>query len=101
MMSGASGLNFNIMSDLVANNTATVAKRLECVKGDPDSELTLACLRNAPFEELMKVSVALSRENRPPFGELFFYPSYDGDYVPERPSVSLRKGDFVKGQSPP
>ena len=98
-MSGASGLNFNIMSDLVANNTATVAKSLDCVEDDPDSELTLACLRSAPFEKLMNISVALSREKRPPFGELFFYPSYDADYIPERPSVSLRKGDFVKGQS--
>lgn len=43
-------------------------------------------------------SVNLSRQLRPPFGELSFYPSYDGDYIPDRPSVLLRKGSFVEGQ---
>ena len=100
MMSGATGLNFNIRSDLVANNTATVARFVGCMKGDPDSKATLACLRGTSFERLMNVSVTLSRQNRPPFGELFFYPSFDGDYIPERPSVMLRRGEFVKGAAP-
>ena len=97
MMSGASGTNFNIMSNLVANNTATVADSLGCTADNPDSQETLSCLRNAPFEKLIDVSVGLARQMRPPFGELAFYPSYDGDYIPERPSVLLRKGAFTKG----
>lgn len=85
------------MSDLVAENTATVAKSVGCTQDDPDSQATLNCLRNIPVQKLMDVSVSLARQIRPPFGELAFYPSYDGDYIPERPSVLLRKGAFVKG----
>ena len=96
MMSGGSGLNFNIMSDLVENNTAHVAKSFGCDL--TSSEEALTCLRNVPFENLMNTSVASSRESRPPFGELVFYPSYDGDFVRDRPSVLLRKGRFVKGK---
>ena len=96
-MSGASGTNFNIMSNLVAGNTATVARSVGCTQ-DPDSQAALNCLRNVPLETLREVSVGLARRTRPPFGELAFYPSYDGDYIPDRPSVLLRKGAFVKGR---
>ena len=98
MMSGASGLNFNIKSSLVADNTATVAQSLECVKEDRDSEATLECLRHVPMDKLMNVSVTLSRQLHPPFGELTFYPSYDRDYIADRPSQLLRSGQFVKGR---
>ena len=96
MMSGATGTNFNIMSNLVAENTATVARSVGCTD-DPDSQATLICLRNTPLKDLMDASVELARNLRPPFGELAFYPSYDGDYITDRPSVSLRQGAFVKG----
>ena len=96
MLSGATGTNFNIMSNLVASNTATVARSVGCT-GDPDSEATVQCLRSVPLDRLMDVSVAFARQRTPPFGELTFYPSYDGDYIPDRPSVLLRKGAFAKG----
>ena len=96
MMSGATGTNFNIMSTMVADNTAKVAKSVGCTS-DPDSEETVECLRNVPFEKLTDASVGLARQARPPFGELFFSPSHDGDYITDRPSVLLRKGNFVKG----
>ncbi len=99
MMSGATGTNFNIMSNLVADNTATVAKSVGCA-GDPDSQATVDCLRKVPLETLMDTSVGLARQLRPPFGELAFYPSYDGDYIPDRPSILLRKGAFTKGELP-
>lgn len=87
------------MSHLVASNTATVAKLVGCTD-DPDSQATLNCLRDTPLKILMNVSVSLSRQLRPPFGELSFYPSYDGDYIPDRPSVLLRKGFYVQGWLP-
>lgn len=99
MMSGASGLNFNIKSDLVANNTAKVANILGCIKSNADSSATIECLRSVPMEKLMNVSVTLSRQLRPPFGELSFYPMYDGYYIADRPSVLLRSGRFVKSLS--
>ena len=83
------------MSNLVAENTAAVAGSVGC---DADSEAALDCLRNVPFERLTDVSVSFARKMRPPFGELAFYPSYDADYISDRPSVLLRKGAFVKGQ---
>ena len=84
------------MSNLVTKNTAAVARSVGCT-GDPDSQRTVQCLRNVPVGRLMDVSVAFARQRTPPFGELSFYPSYDGDYIPDRPSVLLRKGAFVKG----
>lgn len=96
MMSGATGTNFNIMSDMAADNTAKAAKSVGCTQ-DQGSQEALDCLRNVPFNKLIDASVSLARQARPPFGELFFSPSYDGDYIPDRPSVLLRKGAFVKG----
>ena len=96
MMSGASGMNFNIMSNLVGENTAAAARAVGCTQ-NPDSQSTIQCLRNTPLEKLMDASVGLARRARPPFGEQFFAPSFDDDYIPDRPSVLLRKGDFVKG----
>lgn len=84
------------MSNLVADNTATVAKSVGCTQ-DPDSEATLDCLRRVPLQSLMDTSVEFARKLRPPFGELAFYPSYDDDYIVDRPSVLLRKGAFAKG----
>ena len=98
-MSGATGTNFNITSSMVADNTAKVAKSVGC-KSDPDAQEALDCLRNVPFEKLTNASVGLACRARPPFGELFFSPSYDGDYITDRPSVLLRKGAFVKSLSP-
>ena len=98
-MSGATGLNFNIMSSIVADNTAKVARIVGCTL-DPDSQEALNCLRSVTLERLMNASVDLARQARPPFGELFFSPSHDGDYITDRPSVLLRKGAFVKGKTP-
>ncbi|KAL8716024.1 MAG: hypothetical protein Q9225_006286 [Loekoesia sp. 1 TL-2023] len=100
MMSGASGLNFNIMSPLIASNTAKVAKSLNCItpqNPSPGSEETLTCLKNTPMETLNKVAISYPEDAKPRIGGPSFYPTYDGDYISERPSVSLRKGHFVKG----
>ena len=84
---------------MVADNTAKVAKTVGCTS-DPDSQEALNCLRSISFERLMHASEGLARQTRPPFGELFFSPTHDGDYITERPSVLLRKGAFVKGVTP-
>ncbi|KAL9069593.1 MAG: hypothetical protein Q9157_006105 [Trypethelium eluteriae] len=96
MMSGATGTNFNIMSDFVANNTMTVAKQLDCIEGDPDSIATIECLRAVPMEKLMDTAVSFGRSLHPPFGELVFHPIHDGDFIPDRPSKQLRNGQYVK-----
>lgn len=98
MMSGAPGLNFNTMSGLVADNTAMVARQVGCVEegADAHTEAVLACLREAPFDVLTNLSVSAMRAARPPFGEGFFFPTYDGDFVPDRPSKLIREGKVVK-----
>ncbi|KAL9577770.1 MAG: hypothetical protein Q9212_006154, partial [Teloschistes hypoglaucus] len=96
MLSGASGYYHNLASPIVTERTALVAKSLDCIRGDADSDATLECLRTTPFERLLNVSVSIAREAKPPFGDLFFDPTCDGDYIPELPSISLRKGNFVK-----
>ncbi|CBF87734.1 hypothetical protein AN1314.2 [Aspergillus nidulans FGSC A4] len=97
MMSGGPGLNFNSKPGLVANNTAAIAQQLGCQRKD-DSQ-TLECLRDVPFEQLTNLSVAASRAARPPFGEGYFYPTIDGDFIQDRPSQLLRAGKFAKGIS--
>ncbi|KAI1114929.1 alpha/beta-hydrolase [Nemania sp. NC0429] len=97
MMSGAGGLNFNTLSDLVANNTAAIAEEVGCsASGDIQSLQTLQCLREAPVDLLTNLSVTASRTARPPFGEGFFFPTFDGDIVPGRSSVLLRNKQVVK-----
>ncbi|KAI1098163.1 alpha/beta-hydrolase [Jackrogersella minutella] len=98
MMSGGPGLNFNTKSDQVINNTAAVAQGAGCIKNDDSqSAETLQCLREAPVELLTNLSVTASRSARPPFGEAFFYPTYDDDFLTDRPSELLRAGKFTKG----
>lgn len=98
MMSGAPGLNFNTMSDLVADNTATIARQVGCAEdgADAHTDAVLACLREAPFDVLTDLSVSAMRAARPPFGEGFFFPTYDGDFIPDRPSELIRQGKVVK-----
>lgn len=98
MMSGAPGLNFNTMSSLVADNTAMIAQQAGCVDGEADSQTKaiLQCLREAPFEVLNNLSVSAMRAARPPFGEGFFFPTYDGDFILDRPSQLVREGRVVK-----
>ncbi|RYP24944.1 hypothetical protein DL765_000172 [Monosporascus sp. GIB2] len=98
MMSGGPGLNFNTKSDLVANNTAAIAHEVGCATtyGSQSAE-TLDCLRNASVDILTNLSVSASRAARPPFGEGFFYPTYDADYIPDLPSQLMRAGKFTRG----
>lgn len=96
-MSGAGGLNFNTKTDLVRNNTAAVAQEAGCVhNGNSQSKETLQCLQQIDVSLLTNLSVTAMRSARPPFGEGFFYPTYDNDFLPDRPSEHLRTGRIVK-----
>ncbi|KAL4954956.1 Alpha/Beta hydrolase protein [Aspergillus filifer] len=98
MMSGGPGLNFNSDPSLVSENTASIAREVGCMKSlDGQDAHTLSCLRQQPFEYLTNRSVSAMRAARPPFGEGFFYPTIDNDYLPARPSTLTRSGRFVKG----
>lgn len=98
MMSGGPGLNFNTKSDLVANNTAAISRAVGCTKyHDSQSAATIDCLRDVPVDILTNLSVSASRAARPPFGEGYFYPTYDGDLIMDRPSQLMRSGSIVKG----
>ena len=100
MLSGGPGLNFNTMSDSVANHTRTIAQAVGCADHDDDqSDATLKCLQKAPVEKLTNVSVSIMRAGRPPFGESFYTPTYDNDFLTDRPSILLRQGKFARGVS--
>ncbi|KAJ5337357.1 uncharacterized protein N7506_005379 [Penicillium brevicompactum] len=94
MMSGGPGLNFNSQPDLVASHTAAIAQQVGC-GGGKDSQ-TLKCLQSVPFEQLTNLSVAASRAARPPFGEAYFYPTIDDDFIQDRPSELTRAAKFAK-----
>ena len=97
MMSGAPGLNFNTKASLVRDNTAAIANQVGCVKTDSQSLETLECLRTIPFERLTNLSVTAMRNARPPFGEGFFFPTLDNNFIRDRPSELVRAGKITKG----
>ncbi|KAL2815993.1 alpha/beta-hydrolase [Aspergillus granulosus] len=98
MMSAGPGVNFHSQPDMVASNTASIANQVSCVKDDDDQGSdTLRCLREVPFEILTNLSVAAFRAARPPFGEGYFYPTIDNDFLQDRPSQLMRAGKFAKG----
>lgn len=98
MLSGAPGQIFDGNRGTVAENTAAVAAAVGCVqKHDPQSVATLKCLRQTPFELLTNTSVSMASAAHPPFGEAFFFPTHDGNYIPDYPSKLMRTGKFVKG----
>lgn len=90
-------MNFNTESNIVTENTAAVAREVGCVKDDSQNLQTLECLRRVPFEVLTNVSVTAARAARPPFGEGFFFPTLDGDFIQKRPSELVREGKITKG----
>ncbi|KAF5864207.1 hypothetical protein ETB97_008204 [Aspergillus alliaceus] len=91
-------LNFNTMLDLVAYISAIIPKQVGCATEDDAQSLgTLECLREVPFHVLTNLSFTASREARPPFGEGFFSPTFDVNFIHGRPSQLLRAVKFVKG----
>ncbi|KAJ5732621.1 carboxylesterase [Penicillium malachiteum] len=95
LMSGATGLNFNSDPAHVTENTASIAKKANCISNkDAESLETLKYLR-IPFKILTNLSVTASRTARPLFGEGFCYPTIDGDILPGQPSELLRAGRVV------
>ncbi|RAH75331.1 alpha/beta-hydrolase [Aspergillus aculeatinus CBS 121060] len=97
MMSGAPGVNFNSDPVFVANNTVAIARQVGCAKNEDGQSIeTLECLRAVPADLLINVTVNEARKARPPFGEGYFYPTIDNDYLNGRPSQLMRTGKFVK-----
>jgi carboxylesterase type B len=96
LMSGGPGLNFNTKATLVKENTEAVAKEVGCVKKDSQSFETIECLRTIPMEKLANLSVSAMRAARPPFGEGFFFPTFDNDFIRDRPSELVRAGKVAK-----
>ncbi|KAL4905310.1 hypothetical protein BDW74DRAFT_185327 [Aspergillus multicolor] len=99
MMSGGPGTIFSTQPDLVASNTAAIAQQVGCVnqEGHGQDLQTLECLREVPFQTLTNLSVTASRAARPPFGEGYFYPTIDNDFIQDRPSQLIRAGKITKG----
>ena len=94
MNSGA--ITGNFASGPVATNTASVAKAVNCTD-DPDSDATLDCLRDVPFETLLPAALDLAKKVSPPDGIGAFRPVIDGDFIPDQPSKLIKQGSFVKG----
>jgi carboxylesterase type B len=95
MMSGGPGLNFNSHPELVASRMAAISEQVGC--GSGKDLQTLGCLRGIPFERITNLSVTASRAAHPPFGEAYFYPTIDNDFIQDRPSQLTRAGEFAKG----
>ena len=95
-MSGPPGTSLNMASNATVSHTLAVARRLGCEDLESHKKV-LSCLRKAPMEKLLAVATEHAISNHPPLGLFTFLPSIDGDFLPERPSILLRQGRFVKG----
>jgi carboxylesterase type B len=95
MMSGPPGTALNLTSDATEIHTKAVAELAGC--GSEESKM-FQCLRELPFEKLLKTAMDYSRENHPPAGLFTFIPSVDEDFLPEQQSKLVEKGKFVKGK---
>ena len=98
MMSGPPGTALNISGYATRTHTRTVAQKLRC-RATSDREL-LSCLREVPMADLLQAAMEHSVANHPPLGLFTFLPTVDNDFLPDRPSVLLRRGKFVKGWYP-
>jgi len=96
-MSGPTGTSVNMTSDATEHHTRAVAENVGCDIGKSDEDI-LACLREVPMEELTKKAMKYSIKNMPPQGTFTFIPAVDGDFIPDRPSVLYRSGNFVKSE---
>ncbi|KAI1141093.1 alpha/beta-hydrolase [Hypoxylon sp. FL0543] len=94
-ISGPPGTALNVTSDVVELHTRTVAENVQC-RADKDEDI-LKCLRTVPVEKLTEAAMEHSRNNHPPYGALTFFPSVDGDFIPDRHTVLYKSGNFVKG----
>lgn len=96
MMSGPPGTMLNSTSPAVRENSNAVARMVGCGVGSPES--VMECMQAVPMPELLKNALEYGSRLHPPFGVAVFIPSVDGDFVPDRPSILLRQGRFVKGR---
>lgn len=74
-----------------------VAVQSGCDYGNPDSEMSLDCLKSLALESLLDISLNVAAANDPfsPVGE-FFTPVVDGDFIPLEPSLLVQSGRFLK-----
>ncbi|KAL9089893.1 MAG: hypothetical protein Q9159_002250 [Coniocarpon cinnabarinum] len=95
-MSGPPGTALNMSSDATTIHTKAVAERVGCA-ASLGADKTLDCLRQIPMDELLAKATDYAVAYHPPMGLFTFIPSVDDDILPDRPSVLLREGRFVKG----
>ncbi len=82
-----------------SNNTASVAKSVNCGGSDPGSAATLACLRSVPLDTLLPAALAQAKSVSPPDGINAYRPVIDGDFIPDQPSKLVLEGSFVKSKT--
>ena len=83
-------------SDAIAAHTIAVANAVGCKASSRDK--ILSCLRSVLMDQLLKAATEYAVGNFPPMGLFTFLPSVNGDILPDRPSILLRRGQFGKGE---
>ena len=83
-------------SNLTIETYNDVAQLADCVKGDPQSDETLQCLKELSMAELLNVTItqqdSTSAEND---GDTYL-PIVDGDFLPLASSELVKTGNFSK-----
>ena len=98
-MDSGSIIGGDFSTTLPANITARVVQSLNCSGNDPDSDVSLACLRNIPLESLLPTALAQGEiVSGLPAGIGAFHPVIDGDFIPDQPFRLILEGSFVKGK---
>lgn len=92
----STALEAGMTSNLTLDTFNQVAELSGCSSGDPQSEETLQCLRNLPFETLLNITVTQQDSTSATNDGDTYLPVVDGDFLPIPASQLIRDGKFSK-----
>lgn len=97
MQSGSPAGDPGVSGNFTVTSTTTVAQLAGC--SSENSSEVLKCLRQLPMPELLQAVLQYENITANQTSQDIFFPTVDGDFIPEAPSVLLRRGLFHKNVS--
>lgn len=93
----STALEPTMTSDLTLNTFNAVAEWTGCTNGsDPQSKMTLDCLRSLSMESLLNTTLAQQDSTSSQNDGDTYLPTVDGDFIPAASSALLAAGNFTQ-----
>lgn len=97
MQSGSPAADPGVSGNFTVTSTSTVARLAGCTS--TNSSMALTCLRQLPMPALLQAVLQYENITANQTSQDIFFPTIDGDFIPQAPSALLRKGLFHKNVS--